>query len=799
MERVVLIGNCQVQAITNLYKRFASKSAGQILTYIRSYEDISEEGRQAIESADILVEHVQDFAPKANVGGVATRADRIGVPVVNCGFLWPFARQPHPNNPHPPYLEGGPYGAEASDAFLNSLIKKGVDPDEAVKQYLNLDVNGVAKLDRLFEILIENQTRRDTLTGFRITHLIADHFRDEPPFLTPHHPNVRVALALASQFFEKMGVDAADIALMNRAIRVTPFPKEELPVHPAVARHFDLKWATKDRTYSFLSEGGFTFNEYARRYMLCEWNPILQEGIELSRAGQLERAAEKLAHALTIAPQSAEGHGALSNVLDRLGRYDEALVSIAEAIKRNANHAPYRLQYGLLLQREGDVDGAEREIRLAAALDPFDPHYPGMLANFLNRHGYWDEAAAVARHGLINSPRALNLYMEMAYSLDRLGIATESEQAYRKAIDLAPDDARPWTALADSLERRNLPESAIETLQQALERTVDRGGLHASLARLLLARGRDEEANAIWANSLDSSTDDQQGRRQIIGALLQAGNLAAAEAAARDAATRFPNNIGFILDLAFALERSGNLDGALEEVAKTVQRMPGEAELVIRFGELLARQRNFAGAEQALQSAVRLAPANPHALSLLAHILSEQGRNDEAVAMRERAVALDAKNGHRWAQLSHLLGRAGRLDEACRAIEEAIRLEPAVPQFYLDKAHILSLLKRRAEAIEVARYAVVMDPMVSRFHAYLADLLAQNSEDWDAAENTFSESLRLAPNESHVLGQFGLLLARRRKRDKAYAMFEAALRLDPENPWLAEQLKAVSPTAAAAE
>ena len=102
MRFIVLIGNCQVRALFNLYRRFAATAARQRLTYIESYEKISEDDRIAIANADLIVQQVQDFEPKADIAGIETLAERVLVPVVNCGFLWPFAGQPHPENPSHP-------------------------------------------------------------------------------------------------------------------------------------------------------------------------------------------------------------------------------------------------------------------------------------------------------------------------------------------------------------------------------------------------------------------------------------------------------------------------------------------------------------------------------------------------------------------------------------------------------------------------------------------------------------------------------------------------------------------------
>ena len=494
MERVVLIGNCQIEAMTNLYKRFAEKSFGQTLTYIRSYAEITADERRAIENADFLVEQVQDFLPKADVAGIGSKGRRIGVPVVSCSFLWPFAGQAHPNNPHPPNLDVGPYGAEISDSYLNRLIKRGINPDAAVEEYTNLDINALVNLDRLYELTIEKQAARDELTGFRIAELIRAHFRDEALFLTPYQPNVRLAIALATQFFQKMGVDAADISRMQHATQMTLILKEELPVHPAVARHFGLKWAAEDRQYRFLAEGGFTFRQFARRYMMCEWNEELQEGLELSRSGQLEQAVEKLRTALVVSPQSAEGYGALASVLSRMGRDYEAHAVIVQAVVRNLNHPAYRLQLGRLAQINGDIVGAERELRVASALAPYDPHYPSTLAHFLNQLGRHIEAVAVARHGLVNAPYAASLHMELAFALDSGDDPEGAEYAFLRAANLAPDDTKPLVALAASQERRGHVVQAIETLKIALPLEQPAGGVRERLVTLLRRLDRSDEA-----------------------------------------------------------------------------------------------------------------------------------------------------------------------------------------------------------------------------------------------------------------------------------------------------------------
>ncbi len=54
--RIVLIGNCQVNAMAALFKRFVAPRTGDTIEAVASYQDLTDEGLKLIEQADVLVE-----------------------------------------------------------------------------------------------------------------------------------------------------------------------------------------------------------------------------------------------------------------------------------------------------------------------------------------------------------------------------------------------------------------------------------------------------------------------------------------------------------------------------------------------------------------------------------------------------------------------------------------------------------------------------------------------------------------------------------------------------------------------
>ncbi len=323
--RIVFLGNCQLLAVSRFYEQYAGRYHADEIQYIESYEDLSPSDLEAIQQADVIIEQLTDVPPVAAARGIRADAKHIMIPLVACGFLWPFAGEARPGNRPTWFNKIGAYPGEMSDGYLNRLIEKGVSPEEAAETYCRLDVNGVRNLDRLYELVMDRQRRRDEMTGFRLTELIEAFFHDERVFTTSHHPGPRIMLALAGQLFERLRLPVERIETFRRLARETHLPWTEAPIHPSVARHFGLSYAGAETLYRYSADGFLTFREWVMRYMRGDWNADLEEGIALSSSDPAG-ALDKLGVGLACSPDSPDGHFAKGEALRRLGRFSEAEV-----------------------------------------------------------------------------------------------------------------------------------------------------------------------------------------------------------------------------------------------------------------------------------------------------------------------------------------------------------------------------------------------------------------------------------------------------------------------------------------
>ena len=315
---VVFVGNCQLGALAGLYKRFVAEEYEDSVHYLASYQECNAAQLQIAAEADILLHQVLDFAPK--IGDLPTKAKIYLVPHISGAFLWPHGGQAHPKNGPPPFGDpAGPYNAEIGDSFLNKQIASEVDPDEAVALYCNTDVAVTRRVDRLKELVLERQKSRDNVCGYDFASFIEENFRTNRLFRTQNHPDEMLSKVLAIAVFEKIGVARPILDRIMSQKTLGIFPATCAPLHPTVISFFDLTFLDTSARYRYFDEGGYTFTEFAGRYMRYQWNMLLEEGYHLMRSGRHDDAIRTLRRAVSESPRSASGRYALANLLRAKG------------------------------------------------------------------------------------------------------------------------------------------------------------------------------------------------------------------------------------------------------------------------------------------------------------------------------------------------------------------------------------------------------------------------------------------------------------------------------------------------
>jgi tetratricopeptide (TPR) repeat protein len=259
----------------------------------------------------------------------------------------------------------------------------------------------------------------------------------------------------------------------------------------------------------------------------------------------------------------------------------------------------------------------------------------------------------------------------------------------------------------------------------------------------------------------------------------QAGDLARAEAAYREALALAPGDAEAWYLLGCVTKPQGNYGDALAAFRQTVAIDPNHAQAHNMLGIALLELGQLADAEAAFASALRARPEFAIAYNNLGNVQLALGRSEEALASYQQAVRLNPEFAEAHGNLGNVLRELGRFDEALASCQLALRLKPtfAIGHNHLGAVH--SALRQWEHAAGCFRQALSLNPRYLEPRVNLGDALREMGR-LDEAQTNLQEAARQWPDSPDV--HVGLSLVSLQKNDAAAAETAAreALRVKPD-------------------
>jgi len=263
------------------------------------------------------------------------------------------------------------------------------------------------------------------------------------------------------------------------------------------------------------------------------------------------------------------------------GRTNDALATIARMRRvLGATDLTPDMQLIELLRGQGKRREAYEAARAARLRFPQQTGLLSLEAQTLADLGRVDDAVALLRTRLNNSPQDFLVYRTIAGLYTQAGRGREAVEAARKTLDLA-------TATGNS----RLVTDSLIALSSAQERAGDSSGSEASLRRVLAQ----EPNNATALNNLGYFLVERNEKLPEALALIQR------------AVRVEPANSSFLDSLGWAYFKLGKLDEAERHLTDAAKRNTSSATIQEHLGDLYERQGKLALARTTWQKALALA------------------------------------------------------------------------------------------------------------------------------------------------------------------------------------------------
>jgi tetratricopeptide (TPR) repeat protein len=365
--------------------------------------------------------------------------------------------------------------------------------------------------------------------------------------------------------------------------------------------------------------------------------------------------------------------------------------------------------------------------------------------------------------------------------------------AYRRAVELAPEERAIQYAFGECLYRAGHKEEAGEALERATAPPDPVPDAFLVLGAVYEVQGRNDEALSALGRYLELRPDDTNARvllgQHLTGArrheeaieVWKAGlvkgepspelffrigeNLSRerdaypeAETYLRQALQADPQHLKSQVLLGRILTRQGKTDEALEVLGRAAKDHPDSANVFYLLATLYQQLGKKEAAEEAGKRFRKLSEDSQERDHRDAQIkvtykrareLLEQGKMTEAESTFESVLELDPDNVLARSMLAKIAYSNGRLDEARRWIAEALQRNDSIDELHYLNGLFASKAGRLDEAEPAVRRALELTPGFPDAWMLLGSVLADSGRHREAID-CYSRVVALEPANASV-------------------------------------------------
>ena len=421
-----------------------------------------------------------------------------------------------------------------------------------------------------------------------------------------------------------------------------------------------------------------------------------------------------------------------------------------------------RLMLGQLYSFAHDSAKAEEQFSAAEKIDPGSEDTALNLARLYTEQG--DAARAIkVLNNLPEDDKTSKTEFVLGASYERLKDTHHAIEAYKKALDLEPDNLDTERALARVLLNDNQLTAALTAYQDIAAGDPTDPEAYLRISEIQRRQGNYEEALATLkkAKSLVSDSLEVSFNEGLID----------------DALGRYDDAVVIFQKLATDSEHSS---GQYSESEKS-----NRALFLERLAILYREQNKIDQAIAAYQKMGELGGEYAtHAYEAEIETYRDVHQYDKAIQVaREASEKLPKDRGVKLTYAMQLADGPNP-DEGINLAKSMLTKTPSDLEVYRQLANIYTRLRRWQEASDAIDHAEQLSskPDDKFYIAFLRGALYERQKLYDQAEVEFRKALDLDPSNSMTLNYLGYMLADHgMKLQESLAMIKKAVELDPQN------------------
>jgi putative PEP-CTERM system TPR-repeat lipoprotein len=508
-------------------------------------------------------------------------------------------------------------------------------------------------------------------------------------------------------------------------------------------------------------------------------SPLRALAVLYMRTGRTAQGIETLEAALTRAPDNPVLLQAAGEANLAAGNAAKAAQYYERASALDKGNMASKVRLAQVKYAAGEPGQAFKELESLSGADQSQYQADLALIAAHLRRGEFDQALAAIATLEKKQPNNPLTYNVKGAAYAGMHDNKNARASFEKALDVQPGyfPAARNLALLDVQEQK--AEDARKRYEAMLVKDPKNEQLLLGLAELLVMSGRSpDQVKATIERAIAAAPKSVRPRLALINYY---GNLRDAKAgldAAKAAQAAFPDDVQILEAVGAAQRAAGQTDEALATFKRLVQLQPQNVTGLLRLADVQVAQKDYNGAVATLRKVISAEPDQSRALVALAKTYVMSGHPEDAIAEARKLQKERPKRAMGYALEGEVLMSQQKWQQAAAAYRDALAREP-----------IPTLAVRRYEALQKvgAADASAFAATWTREHptdVTLVIYLGQQSlarKDYPGAIANYQAAMKLDPDNPIVLNNLAWALAETGD-PKAREYASAAYRQAPFNP-----------------
>jgi len=396
--------------------------------------------------------------------------------------------------------------------------------------------------------------------------------------------------------------------------------------------------------------------------------------------GDLQAAEEAVRQVIARAPQIAEAHALLADLLAGRGDLPGAIAALREAVRLQPGTVASHYALVTLLLRQNAVaeaDAALDAMKSAVGKHPFTRYLVAL-------RDYRENRLAEARDALMQvlkeAPGLLAAELLVGVVQLRLNDHAIGRAHLDRVLQSAPGNLVARQALVASHLATGEARRALELIQPILQMPQPSARLLGLAGQVFIANGDFERAENYFELAATAAPEDARARTRLGVARMAGGDADAAFAELERASRMDEDAIQADLALVVGHLRRGEADKALAAQAELERKQPDNALVHNLRGGLMLATRDIAAARAAFEKALARQPTYMAAAVNLARLDLAERRPDVAIGRIKAVVDRDPKSVEALLTLADMQRLTGAAPiEVLGTLERAEAVSPGAP------------------------------------------------------------------------------------------------------------------------